>query len=135
MRPFVAVPDEAPASSPPQHLPPSGGAALRPYLMTGGRVRPAVDSLEIEAQVMTTAHGLAARPQHTFEYRDLVTACEAPISIAEAAARLGLQVNVIRVLVGDLVGMGHVALLRPEGGLAHDVETIEKVIRGLQSLS
>ncbi len=102
--------------------------------MTGGRVTTS-GSLEIEAQVVTSDLGRVSRESHMFEARDIVELCGAPLSIAEAAARLGLQIGVVRVLVGDLLGLGHLEVLRPEVGLSTDVETIEKVIRGLQSIS
>ena len=103
--------------------------------MTGGRVAPISGSLEIEAQVVTTDTGRTSRDSHSYEARDIVELCATPLSIAETAARLGLQIGVVRVLVGDLLGMGHLEVLRPEVGLSTDVETIEKVIRGLQAIS
>ncbi|MBA2307876.1 MAG: DUF742 domain-containing protein [Pseudonocardiales bacterium] len=126
-------PPQQPAPHEYQQTPDHG--ALRPYLLTGGRVSSTGVALEIEAQVVTTELGQATREGLAYEKRDIVELCDAPLSVAETAARLGLHIGVVRVLVGDLVALGHLAVLRPEVGLASDVETIEKVIRGLQAIS
>lgn len=111
-----------------------GVNALRPYLLTAGRVRPIDESLEIEAQVMATPRGLAGLHRLAFEHRDIVRLCAEPISVAEVGARLGLHIGVARVLVGDLAALGYLGVLRPRAGLHRDVDTIERVIRGLESI-
>ncbi|MGH3881133.1 MAG: DUF742 domain-containing protein [Actinophytocola sp.] len=126
-----AAPGESPAQGPAQADDVSG---LRPYLLTSGRVRPIDESLEIEAQVVATAQGLADCERLAFEHRDIVALCAEPASVAEIAARLGLHIGVTRVLVGDLAALGYLAVLRPEAGLHRDVDTIERVIRGLESI-
>jgi len=110
-------------------------SVLRPYLLTAGRVRPIDDSLEIEAQVATTTLGTASSAYLEFEHRDIVAMCVEPMSVAEVAARLGLHVSVVRVLVGDLAALGHLTVLRPDAELAKDARTIERVIRGLEAIS
>jgi hypothetical protein len=117
---------------------PSGNgdpSALRPYLLTAGRVRPIDDSLEIEAQVATTTLGRASSAFLEYEHRDIVAMCVEPMSVAEVAARLELHVSVVRVLVGDLAALGHLTVLRPDAELAKDARTIERVIRGLEAIS
>jgi Protein of unknown function (DUF742) len=109
-------------------------SGLRPYLMTGGRARPVDADLEIEAQVVTTHAGRADADQLVFERRDIIMLCEQPIAIAEIAARLGLHLGVARVLAGDLIALGYLAVRRPDTGLDHDPEIIERVIRGLQTI-
>jgi hypothetical protein len=111
-----------------------GVNTLRPYLLTSGRVRPIDESLEIEAQVATTTQGMASAHRLAFEHRDIVALCSEPMSLAEIAARLGLHIGVTRVLVGDLAALGYLAVLRPQAGLYRDADTIERVIRGLQSI-
>jgi hypothetical protein len=107
---------------------------VRPYLLTGGRVRPADGSLEIEAQVLTTPAGRADAEQLMFEHRDIVALCERPLAIAEIAARLGLHLSVARVLASDLITAGYLAVRRPDAGLHQDAQIIERVIRGLQAI-
>ena len=107
---------------------------LRPYLLTGGRSRPLDADLEIEAQVLTTPAGYADADRLAFELRDIVVLCEQPIAIAEIAARLGLHLGVARVLAGDLIALGYLAVRRPDTGLERDAQIIERVIRGLQTI-
>lgn len=137
LRPYVDGPGDRPAERPagsggaPQPPEPSG---VRPYLLTGGRVRPVDASLEIEAQVRTTPAGRADAARLAFEYRDIVLLCAQPIAIAEVAARLGLHLGVARVLASDLIEAGYLAVRRPDAGLHQNKKIIERVIRGLQAI-
>jgi hypothetical protein len=114
--------------------PPPETSGVRPYLLTGGRVRPADTSLEIEAQVLTTPAGRADADRLAFEHRDIVALSEQPIAIVEIAARLGLHLGVARVLASDLIETGYLAVRRPDSGIHQDKQIIERVIRGLQAI-
>ncbi len=107
---------------------------VRPYLLTSGRAHPVDQSLEIEAQVVTN-YPAAAAAQLTFERRDIVALCREPKSVAEIASILGLHIGVARVLVADLAQQGYLAVTRPAAEQSHDVDLIERVIRGLESIS
>ena len=107
---------------------------IRPYLLTAGRAEPVDRSLEIEAQVLTSPLGAAVAPQLSFERRDIVNLCHEATSVAEVASTLGLHIGVARVLVADLAADGCVGLRRPGTELVHDVDIIERVIRGLESI-
>lgn len=107
---------------------------LRPYLLTGGRVRPHAAALEIEAQVVTTDAGLIAINTVEYEPRDILDLCRIPLAVAEVAARLRLHLGVARVLVGDLLVVGHLAIRRPEALPHQKVDILERVIRGLQDI-
>jgi len=109
-------------------------SGVRPYLVTGGRVRPLDASLEIEAQVLTTAAGRSGAQSLTVEHRDILTLAQRPISIAEIASRLGMHLGVARVLAGDLIALGYLSVRRPDAGLHQDAKIIERVIRGLQAI-
>src|SRR6266545_1618509 len=87
---------------------------LRPYLQTAGRAGPVDQTLEIEAQVVTSQLGLASQLSLTFEHRDIVTLCQRTRSVAEVAALLGLHIGVARVLVADLAALGYVVVRRPD---------------------
>ena len=78
---------------------PTRPALTRPYVLTGGRTRSAAD-LPLEAIVVDRASVLpvGAAP----ELVAIVELCGTPHSIVEIAAILGLQLGVVRVLVGDL---------------------------------
>jgi hypothetical protein len=136
VRPFLhgeplPVTGGGPAAQPDR---PSSVSPLRPYLLTGGRVRGADATLEIEAQVVTTDAGYMAIDTLVYEHRDIVGLCLQPIAVAEVAARLGLHLGVARVLVGDLLALGHLAVRRPEAVHRGNVQIIERVIRGLQAI-
>ena len=107
---------------------------LRPYLLTSGRAEPVDHTLEIEAQVLTTELGAAARGRLSFEYREIVDLCTTAMSVAEVAARLRLQIGVARVLVADLAAQGYLTVQRPSFPLSHDAKLIERVMRGLEAI-
>lgn len=107
---------------------------VRPYLLTSGRAQPVDQSLEIEAQVVTI-HPAASAAQLAFERRDIVALCREPKSVAEVASILGLHIGVARVLVADLAQLGYLAVTRPGAQQSHDVDLIERVIRGLESIA
>jgi len=107
---------------------------LRPYLMTSGRTQPVDDTLEIEAQVMSSRLGAAAHGDLAFERREIISLCRKTMSVAEVAASLGLHIGVARVLVADLAALGYVEVRRPGTRLAQDLSMIERVIRGLEAI-
>jgi len=107
---------------------------LRPYLLTSGRAEPLDDTLEIEAQVMTTDAGTLAALRLPFEHRDIVRLCMVSMSIAEVAARLRLHIGVARVLVADLADLGYLYVERPSLPNSQNPNLIERVIRGLEAI-
>ena len=136
VRPFlpdvpVPVADDGPNAWPYRS---SEVSPLRPYLLTGGRTRPTAETLEIEAQVVTTRTGYVAISTLAYEQRDILRLCQTPLAIAEVAARLRLHLGVARILVGDMLVLGHLAIRRPEALPHRNVQIIERVIRGLQAI-
>jgi Protein of unknown function (DUF742) len=121
-------------------LPPSGEvpardvSGVRPYLLTSGRAQPVDQSLEIEAQVATSAQGANSPSNLTFEHRDIVELCRTTMSVAEIAALLRLHIGVARVLVADLAALGYVVVQRPAAALDQDLGMLERVIRGLEKI-
>ncbi|MER6144103.1 DUF742 domain-containing protein [Streptomyces sparsogenes] len=116
---------------------PAGRApAIRPFLLTAGRVSGsgAAPSLPVESQIVATSTGLAALDKLTFEHRDLVAACRRPQSVAELAARLRLHLNVVRVLAGDLCAAGHLAVHLPNARATQDISVLRRVIDGLRAV-
>jgi len=107
---------------------------VRPYALTGGRTRASIGDLPIEALVVSTPEGLeAVGPRH--EARRIVGLCREPMSVAEVSARIGIPLGVARVLVGDLLGDGHVQVHRATVGDARpDVRLLTRVLDGLQAL-
>jgi hypothetical protein len=110
-----------------------GGAELRPFLITAGRV--AADlTIAIETQVVTTEEGRAGARHLPAERRDIVELCFEPLSVAEIAARSSLHLGVVRVLVGDLAAEGRLSVHLPSVAASADVDTLLRVIRGLRAI-
>lgn len=110
--------------------------AIRPFLLTAGRVSGsgAAQPIPIETQVVSTSAGLSVLNTLTFEHRDIVAACRQPQSAAELAAQLRLHLNVVRVLAEDLCAAGHLAIHRPSAGAAQDLSVLRRVIDGLRAV-
>ena len=110
-------------------------SGVRPYLLTGGRVRPLnAATLNMAAQVLATWEGRAACDRLSYEHRDIVTLCVRPVSVAEIAAHLRLHLGVARVLVADLVALGYLAVRGTEVPANQQAQVIERVIRGLTAI-
>ena len=135
VRPFLSgagTGDAAAVAEAAADLPVRDGA-LRPFLLTAGRVA-GQDSIAIETQVVTTEQGRTAVDELGFERRDIVSLCGNPLSVAEIAAQLSLHLGVVRVLVGDLSADGHLSVYLPNADAPTDVDTLLRVIRGLRSI-
>ena len=108
---------------------------IRPYALTGGRVRSSTE-LALEAIVRVTPRGEASASELATERRQICELCADPTSIAEVSAHLRLPLGVVRVLVGDMVTEGFLdcndnavpADSRP------DLRLLERVLDGLQAL-
>ncbi|MFD8385112.1 DUF742 domain-containing protein [Streptomyces sp. NPDC059679] len=111
-------------------------SAIRPFLLTAGRVSGggAGPSLPVESQIVATSTGISALGSLAFEQHDLVAACRRPQSVAELAARLRLHLNVVRVLAEDLCTAGHLAVHVPDAGTTHDISVLRRVIDGLRAV-
>lgn len=108
------------------------GELIRPFLMTGGRTRSSIDDLQFETMVERTgADGQALR----FEAARVHELAGRTIAIAEISATLDVPIGAIKVLVGDLVGSGHLRLHRTTGPAeTGHVELLNRLITGLKRL-
>ncbi|MFI0774780.1 DUF742 domain-containing protein [Streptomyces sp. NPDC021212] len=117
---------------------PTGRAsAIRPFLLTAGRVAGGGGTgapLPVEAQVVTTSDGLSALRTLAFERHDIVAACRRPQSVAELSARLRLHLNVVRVLAEDLCTAGHLVVHVPDARTVQDISVLRRVIDGLRAV-
>ncbi|MET7705155.1 DUF742 domain-containing protein [Micromonospora sp. NPDC005413] len=122
----------------PQHewLDGDAGPVVRPYTLTGGRVRSAVDGFNLVAFVLAGSDVDAASHPHVLpEHRRLVALARRPVSVAELAAELDLAVGVVRVLLGDLLAQGLVAVHEPPAaGTLPDDDILKAVVSGLRAL-
>jgi hypothetical protein len=111
--------------------------AVRPFLVTAGRVAGTGTGppMPLETQVVATVAGIDALDRRlTFERRDIVALCRQPQSLAEVAARLRLHLNVVRVLAEDLESTGDLSVHVPRPEAAHDLSVLRRVIDGLRAI-
>jgi hypothetical protein len=108
--------------------PPEDDLIIRPFLLTGGRTRPARDGLRVETLVRSNHEAPAAV---RFEGRQIVQLCRRPTSLAEIAAALGIPIGVARVLVADLVAAGTVSTVEPGTMSVSLIERIRDRVRAL----
>ncbi len=106
---------------------------VRPYLVTAGRTRSAVEGLRLETLIQaTTKLGTGLR----FESARVAELCQDAISIAEISAKLKIPAGTVKVVVGDLVESGHLRTHRTlDGGSApEDIQLISRLIDGVRKL-
>ncbi|HYN94040.1 MAG TPA: DUF742 domain-containing protein [Pilimelia sp.] len=111
------------------------GPVVRPYAMTGGRVRPTSAAFDLVAFVVArpVAEPLPVHLQP--EHRAILAATRQPISVAELSAHLDLALGVVRVLLGDLLAEGMISLHEPRGAdEAPDEHVLKAVVNGLRAL-
>ena len=107
---------------------------IRPYTMTGGRTNPTRVDMELEALVAASRHGTLASADLALEQRSIVELCRETMSIAEVSARLGIPINVVRILVGDLAEDGMVAIYQPRAAdQPPSVDLLTRVLHGLRT--
>jgi hypothetical protein len=109
------------------------GLRVRPYAITGGRTRAATE-VPIEAIVYRTPNGEKAVTSLSLERRQILNLLASPQSAAEISARLRLPLGVARVVLGDLVDEGFVALNTRSASGRPDLRLLERVLDGLQAL-
>ncbi len=105
---------------------------VRPFLITAGRTRPKY-TLHLSSMLITRP---ATRPLHlTAEHEALLLYCSASAqAVSELSGRLGLPVQVIKVLVSDLLDAGALTLGNPDGPTDPEVPLLEAVLEGLCNL-
>jgi len=111
---------------------------VRPYAITGGRVRSTTE-LALETIVVLTERGSAATEKMSADLLEIARLTETPISIVEISARLSVPLGVARVLVGDMVTDGYLNTHRgespgPDAGHRPDQRLLERVLNGLQAI-
>ncbi|GAA2819749.1 DUF742 domain-containing protein [Saccharopolyspora taberi] len=111
------------------------GSLVRPYARTRGRTRTDYD-LAIETLVSTSERGRSQGGPSSPEHRSISELCMEARSVAEVAAHLRLPLGVVRVLIGDMAGLGLV-LIHESGMVVGDrpsMEFLERVLSGLRRL-
>ncbi|MEU5275735.1 DUF742 domain-containing protein [Streptomyces asoensis] len=115
------------------------GPLVRPYAMTGGRTKSGPAGVRFDLIALVTLEpgapgtdGAALGPEH----RALIGLCRKETqSVAELSAGADLPVGVVRVLLGDLLELGHVRVSRPvPPAQLPDERILREVIEGLRAL-
>jgi hypothetical protein len=110
-----------------------GAAALRPFVLTSGRVEAVDRDIGLETQVTLRA-GAGATSALAPEMQAIVRLCERPISVAELSALVPLHLGVTRILVADLRAAGYLDVHVTDTADSQSPETILRVMRGLRSI-
>jgi len=108
-------------------------ASARPYTLTAGRTQAKVE-LPFEA----TLERVSPEGTHTPEGQigQILEMCDSK-SVAEVSAAVHLPIGVVRVLLGDLVELGHVRVqqtLTESSSFDERKDLIERTLRGLRAL-
>ncbi|MFD4634832.1 DUF742 domain-containing protein [Streptomyces sp. NPDC058284] len=104
---------------------------VRPYVLTQGRTRPRHALDLISRLIPGEADPLPFMP--SAEHSALVDLCrDSAFSVSELSARLGLPVQVTKVLLGDLIDSGALRLLNPAGPTDPEAHLMEKLLDGLR---
>lgn len=118
----------------------STGRMVRPYAMTRGRTSADVAEISLEAQIrcildrtdpLADSADLVAN--HRWEAGRILQILEQPTALIEIAARADLPIGVVRVIIGDLVDEGVVAVQR-ERPVPSYASLLEKVLDGVRAL-
>ncbi len=121
---------------------------VRPYVVTGGRVRPSRNTIRPETLLIATGSGKPLPVSASSEERALLRMCRRLLSLVEAAVYLQLPVSVVGVVACDLVDAGFLAMRasgdeafagargRPGGARSTrpDLQRLQEVLIGLQKL-
>jgi hypothetical protein len=107
---------------------------VRPYVLTGGRATPSRSTIRPETLVVAAKPGRPLPVSAGRTERALLGMCRRLLSLAEAAAYLGLPVSVVVVVASDLVDSGHLAVRAPAAAPV-DIDVLEELLNGLRKLA
>ena len=115
-------------------LSPPAARIVRPYALTAGRTRPAVD-LPLEATLRLDTS--ATRRAWGEDLQGKIIGVADLRSVAEVSALVKTPIGVTRVLLGDLVQQGYVhvqATLTENSTDDERFDLLERTLRGLRAL-
>ena len=116
------------------HASPPAARIVRPYALTAGRTRPAVD-LPLEATLRLDTS--ATRRAWGEDVQGKMIGVLDTRSVAEVSALVQRPIGVVRVLLGDLVHPGYVhvqATLTETSTDDERFDLLERTLRGLRAL-
>jgi len=110
------------------------GPVVRPYAVTGGRVRPP-GGFDLVAIVLAAPLDQVDLTPLQPEHRAIIEIAQGPVSVAELASQLDLPLGVVRVLLGDLLADGLVTSHEPRHTTTiPDDDILKAVVNGLRAL-
>lgn len=110
------------------------GPVVRPYALTRGRTRPPGATLSLIDQVSAAGPLVLETRGIGPEHRQLLNLCRIPMAVADLASETDLPLGVVRVLLGDLMERGAVAVAgTPEQGTPEE-SVLRSVLDGLRAL-
>jgi hypothetical protein len=107
---------------------------VRSYVLTGGRVVPTRNTIRPETLVIAASPPKPLPVSAGRTERALLSMCRNLLSLAEAAAYLGLPVSVVVVVASDLVDSSHL-LVRTPAGPPVSREVLQELLHGLRNLA
>ncbi len=89
----------------------AAGPLVRPYVLAGGRSRPARSDLDLISIVvaMTDRVDELVSPEHAA----IVRVCQRPASVAEVSAAVDLPLLLVKIMLSDLIEQGVVTFRSP----------------------
>ncbi|WP_420032871.1 DUF742 domain-containing protein [Streptomyces sp. cg28] len=109
----------------------SSEAFVRPFIITGGRVRPAQADLRLETLVVAVDAPDGGGAPLAFEHQRIVTLCQEPTTVAHVAEAVGVPLGVAKVLIADLVVGGRLSCSQTTELPLHTLERIRDHVRAL----
>ncbi|GAA2094073.1 DUF742 domain-containing protein [Actinomadura alba] len=111
------------------------GPLVRPYVMTRGRILPIRGKFDLISLIVTVRPVPMSEVGFGPEHLAIVDLCHEMLSVAEIAGRLDLPVGTVRVLLGDLLHRGFIAVEEPQPEVNMSDEAMyEAVLDGLRTL-
>lgn len=124
-----------PEDMPERLLDDHAGPLVRPYVMTRGRIQPVRGKFDLITQVIATGPVPTAEVGLGPEHLAIMRLCQDVMSVAEITGHLNLPASTVRVLLGDLLDRGYVAIQEPEPEAdITDIRIYEAVLNGLRAL-
>ncbi|MCT9932000.1 DUF742 domain-containing protein [Planotetraspora sp. A-T 1434] len=111
------------------------GPLLRPYTLTRGRTRPTGPEFDLMTIIRTAPSAYGRTAGLAPEHLRILHICQSPASVADLTSDIGLSLNVVRILLGDLREQGLITA-RPQATVAQlpEERILREVIQGLRAL-
>jgi hypothetical protein len=117
-----------------QWLDQDAGPVVRPYALTGGRTRPAGETIDLLALICAVRGAEPDLPQLEPEQILALRSCRVPTPVADLAADLDLPLGVIRILISDLRERGLVTIHKPAPAKLTDRQILKDVADALRRI-